>query len=187
MQFSCLGKSIGYVVIPIHKRWNIGIVSIVNLGNTLILATRYFDICQWNWIGHHQFPHALNMQGMKIVGFHTGMFMHGLMRSLNQSHFVGYIKGPNIMYCVCNPNNYYFNYLFMSILCSKIKFEFDINNDELLKTIILEQMREIKPGTKGGGIIKLINLHLLKHYSYLFLTFSKWSFKCNSKIYLSIR
>jgi hypothetical protein len=75
-------------------------------------------------------PHALNMQGMKIVGFHMGMFMHGLMRSLKQSH-------------------------------------------ELLKTIILEQMREIKTGTKGGGIIKLINLHLLYHYSCLFLTFSK--------------
>jgi hypothetical protein len=61
----------------------------------------------------------------------------------------------------------------MPMLCSKIKFEFDINNDELLKTIILEQMREIKMGTKEGGIIELINLHLLYHYSYLFLTFSK--------------
>jgi hypothetical protein len=59
------------------------------------------------------------------------------------------------------------------MLCSKIKFEFDINNDELLKTIILEQMREIKMGTKEGGIIELINLRLLYHYSYLFLTFSK--------------
>jgi hypothetical protein len=52
------------------------------------------------------------------------------------------------------------------MLCSKIIFEFDINNDELLKTIILEQMREIKKrGQKGEGIIKLINLHLLYHYS----------------------
>jgi hypothetical protein len=42
-------------------------------------------------------------------------------------------------------------------------------------------------GTKEGGIIELINLRLLYHYSYLFLTFSKWSFKSNLKIYLSIR
>jgi hypothetical protein len=34
------------------------------------------------------------------------------------------------------------------MLCSKIEFEIDINNDELLKTI-WEDTREIKP--RGGG------------------------------------
>jgi len=38
--------------------------------------------------------------------------------------------------------------LFMSMLCSKIEFEIDINNDEVLKTI-WEHTREIKP--RGGG------------------------------------
>ncbi len=57
--------------------------------------------------------------------------------------------------------------LFIFILCSKIKFEIDINNDELLETI-LKHVREIKRG-EGEGIIKLIKLHLL---SPLFLPFS---------------
>jgi hypothetical protein len=38
--------------------------------------------------------------------------------------------------------------LFMSMLYNKIKFEIDINNDELLKTI-WEHMREIKRGERG--------------------------------------
>jgi hypothetical protein len=37
----------------------------------------------------------------------------------------------------------------MSILYSKIKFEIDINNDEILE-IINEHMKEIKKGKKGG-------------------------------------
>jgi hypothetical protein len=39
-------------------------------------------------------------------------------------------------------------FLFMSMLYSKIKFEIDINNDELLE-IIWEHMREIKRGEIG--------------------------------------
>jgi hypothetical protein len=38
--------------------------------------------------------------------------------------------------------------LFVSMLCSKIKFEIDINNDELLKTI-WEDTREINPRGRG--------------------------------------
>jgi len=43
----------------------------------------------------------------------------------------------------------------MSMFCSKIKFEIDMNNDELLETI-LKHVREIKRGERGG-IIKLNN------------------------------
>jgi hypothetical protein len=39
------------------------------------------------------------------------------------------------------------------MFCSKIKFEIDINNDELLENI-LKHVREIKRGERGG-IIKL--------------------------------
>jgi hypothetical protein len=39
-------------------------------------------------------------------------------------------------------------------------------------TLRLEHMREINGGG-GGDIIKLVNLHFLYHYSYLFLKFSK--------------
>ncbi len=59
----------------------------------------------------------------------------------------------------------------MFMLYSKIKFEIDTNHDELLETI-WEHMREINGGG-GGDIIKLVNLHFLYHYSYLFLKFSK--------------
>jgi len=59
------------------------------------------------------------------------------------------------------------NYLFISMLYSKIKIKIDINKDELLKTI-WEHMRELK-----GYIIKLINFHILSHYSYLIFTFSR--------------
>jgi hypothetical protein len=59
----------------------------------------------------------------------------------------------------------------MSMLYNKIKFNIDISNDELLKTI-QEHMKEIKKGGGGGGdIIKLMNLHLLYHYSYFFSHF----------------
>jgi hypothetical protein len=60
----------------------------------------------------------------------------------------------------------------MSMLYNKIKFDINMNNDEPLKTI-WKHIKEIKKGQ--GDIIKLINLHPLYHYSYLFLTFSKWS------------
>jgi hypothetical protein len=63
----------------------------------------------------------------------------------------------------------------MHMLYIKIKIEININNDELLK-IIWEHMKEIKRGWEGDDIIRLINLHVLDRYSYLFLTFSKWSF-----------
>jgi hypothetical protein len=67
--------------------------------------------------------------------------------------------------------------LFMSMLYNKIRFEIDINNNELLKTIC-EHMKEVKKGERAKeNIIKLINLHLHYLYSYLFLTFSKWKFK----------
>jgi hypothetical protein len=51
------------------------------------------------------------------------------------------------------------------VLCSKIKIEIDINNDELLKTIF-EHMKGKEKGKGGGGeggphFIKLIILHLL--------------------------
>jgi hypothetical protein len=53
----------------------------------------------------------------------------------------------------------------MCILYYKIKFEIDINNDELLK-IIWEHMKEIKRGQGGGkDIIKLINFYRIYHYS----------------------
>jgi hypothetical protein len=63
------------------------------------------------------------------------------------------------------------------MLCSKIQFEIDINN-ELLETI-LKNVREIKRG-EGEGIIKLIKLHLL---SLLFLSFfSHFQIKASIKI-----
>jgi hypothetical protein len=43
--------------------------------------------------------------------------------------------------------------LFMSMWNSKIEFEFDINNDELSKTI-WEHMREIK---RGEGVFYIVN------------------------------
>jgi hypothetical protein len=61
-----------------------------------------------------------------------------------------------------NVKKYVLVCLFMSMLYTKIKFEIDINNDELLK-IIWKHMREIKRGE--GDIIKLMNLHLFHHYS----------------------
>jgi hypothetical protein len=68
--------------------------------------------------------------------------------------------------------------LFIFMLCSKIKFDIDINNDELLETI-LKHVREIKRG-EGEGIIKLIKLHLL---SLLFLSFfSHFQIKASIKI-----
>jgi hypothetical protein len=67
--------------------------------------------------------------------------------------------------------------LFIFMLCSKIQFEIDINN-ELLETI-LKNVREIKRG-EGEGIIKLIKLHLL---SLLFLSFfSHFQIKASIKI-----
>jgi len=59
------------------------------------------------------------------------------------------------------------------MLYNKIKIEIDINNDELFKTIWDIHMREIRRGRVPRNMIKLINLHLLYHYSYIFLTFSK--------------
>jgi hypothetical protein len=56
----------------------------------------------------------------------------------------------------------------MCILDNKIKFEIDINNDELLKKI-WEQMKEIKRGKVGErDIIKLIRFHRIYHYSFFF-------------------
>jgi hypothetical protein len=46
----------------------------------------------------------------------------------------------------------------------KAYVEIAINNDEPLQTI-WDPMREIKRGERGGHIPKLINLHLLCHYS----------------------
>ncbi len=78
--------------------------------------------------------------------------------------FSGFIHGFKWPICICMyviqhiiiQNNYYFNAfsknnmnrhnnmcLFMSILHSKIKFEIDINNADLLE-IVWEHMREIK-------------------------------------------
>ncbi len=45
---------------------------------------------------------------------------------------------------------------FMSMLCSKIKFEIDINNDELLRTI-LEHTREIERGERRGVLLNFNN------------------------------
>jgi hypothetical protein len=44
----------------------------------------------------------------------------------------------------------------MSMLCSKIKFEIDINNDELLRTI-LEHTREIERGERRGVLLNFNN------------------------------
>ncbi len=40
--------------------------------------------------------------------------------------------------------------LFMFVFHNKIKFEIDINNDELFDSTIWEHMKEIKKGGKGG-------------------------------------
>jgi len=73
------------------------------------------------------------------------------------------------------------------MLYSKIKIEIDTNNDELLETIweYIINIREIKWG-RYLVFFKLINFHLLYHYSYLLLTISKWSLNQNFKTYLTI-
>ncbi len=45
---------------------------------------------------------------------------------------------------------------FMSMLSNKIKFEIDINNDELLRTIS-EHMREIERGERKGILLNFNN------------------------------
>jgi hypothetical protein len=50
---------------------------------------------------------------------------------------------------------------FMSMVCSKIEFEIDINNDELLKTI-WEDTREIKPRGRGAKKRGKANVSILK-------------------------
>jgi hypothetical protein len=56
---------------------------------------------------------------------------------------------------------------FMSMLCSKIKFEIAKNNDELFKTI-WEHIKKWKGG-ETRDIIKLVNLHLF--YQFFFSHF----------------
>jgi len=68
--------------------------------------------------------------------------------------------------------------LFMSMLYNKIKFEIDINNDELLKTI-WEHMREIKRGGRED-INKLTKPSFL--LSLYFISFSHFQMKFQLKI-----
>jgi hypothetical protein len=65
-----------------------------------------------------------------------------------------------------NMNKHISFLIFM--LGKKIKIEIDINNDESFKTIWDIHMREIRRWRVPRNMIKLINLYLLYHYSYIF-------------------
>ncbi len=78
------------------------------------------------------------------------------------SHPHIHTRNYKLLFTIFSKNNikrHKLIYLIMSMLYNKIRFEIDLNSDELLK-IIWEHMREIKKES-WKDIIKLINLHLL--------------------------
>jgi hypothetical protein len=88
------------------------------------------------------------------IPFQKKLFIHNIYPFLYSTHLSGHEKGTineKASDIVLSSLTHAFSLLclFMSMLCSKIEFEIDINNDELLKTIWEEDTREIKPRGRG--------------------------------------
>lgn len=85
----------------------------------------------------------------------------------------------NNNYLICFPIATYMDMKRqIALLYSKIKFEININNDELLESISKHvkdfSLKRRKGWIKGAGrILLLITLHFLYDYFNLFFTFSK--------------